>query len=255
MHDRDVRAALMGDLYRLHGSDPGALILHEFAVSGGAVRLDIAVVNGSLDGFEIKSASDTLQRLPLQADAYSRVLEFVTIVAAANHVERVLSMVPKWWTVSLAEPADGEVRIGPVRTGRRNAEYDAVEVARLLWRDEALAVLRARGLAKGLLSRPRIEIYEALARNMHADDLLKEVRSALKGRTNWRNMFERGVRRPRPSRRLKLGDVPDYPRKVVIRSYLTPGCRVAGSFLTPRAPIDEPVSRTERRAGEVRSCN
>jgi hypothetical protein len=245
----------MGDLFRLHGSDPGALILHEFAVSGGAVRLDIAVVNGSLDGFEIKSASDTLQRLPVQADAYSRVLEFVTIVAAASHVERVLSMVPAWWTVSVAEESDGQVRIGPVRTGRRNADFDPVQVARLLWRDEALAVLRARGLAKGLMSRPRIALYEALARNMQADDLLKEVRSALKGRINWRDMLERGVRRPRPSGRLKLGDVSKYPRQVVIGSYLTPGSRVAGSFLTPRAPVDEPVSGTERRAGEVRSRN
>lgn len=252
MHDRDVRAALMSELFRLHGSDPEALILHEFAVNCGAVRVDLAVVNGSLDGFEIKSATDTLRRLPFQADAYSRVLEFVTIIAAANHVEQVLSIVPEWWAVSIAESAGGAVRIFPLRDGQRNVGFHPLEIARLLWRDEALKLLHARSLEKGLLSRPRSEIFEALAGAVSPDELLHEVRSALKRRTNWRDMPERLVRRPRTSRRLKLGDVPDDSREMVIGSYLPPSRRVPRSGLILSTLSDEVVGRTEGVAGKVR---
>jgi hypothetical protein len=49
-------------------------MLDEFGLEHGEVRVDVAVINGELHGYEIKSERDTLERLPRQVKAYSAVL-------------------------------------------------------------------------------------------------------------------------------------------------------------------------------------
>src|SRR5690242_17854466 len=66
LRDRDVRKALKSKLLREHIADPRTLVLDELGLRHGACRVDIAVVNGSMHGYEIKSDSDTLERLPSQ---------------------------------------------------------------------------------------------------------------------------------------------------------------------------------------------
>ena len=68
MRDIDVRQAVKSYLKALHEDDPATRIVEEMGIWAGSVRIDIAVINGELSGFELKSDSDTLQRLPLQAD-------------------------------------------------------------------------------------------------------------------------------------------------------------------------------------------
>lgn len=94
MHDADLRQALHRRLARQHRDDPhDTRILDEFGICG-QVRVDVAVVNGALTGYELKSARDTLKRLPRQADYYSRVLDYAHIVVADTHAAHALQMVP-----------------------------------------------------------------------------------------------------------------------------------------------------------------
>ena len=65
MRDRDVRQALLAHLAELHAGDPDTRIVEEMGVWCGTARIDVAVVNGELCGFELKSERDTLERLPL----------------------------------------------------------------------------------------------------------------------------------------------------------------------------------------------
>src|SRR5690242_4147837 len=74
MLDRDIRKALRERLVAEHG--PEALIVDEFALCEGLVRADVCLVNGALSGFEIKSAADSLGRLPAQIAGYSRVFDY-----------------------------------------------------------------------------------------------------------------------------------------------------------------------------------
>jgi hypothetical protein len=55
--DPDIRYVLMAELNRKFCDPTHDLILQEFGCKGA--RIDIAVVNGSLHGFEIKSDSET----------------------------------------------------------------------------------------------------------------------------------------------------------------------------------------------------
>src|SRR5437868_3972985 len=64
LRDSDIRPTLLREL-QAHFSDPEHnLILQEFGCN--AARIDLAVVNGALHGFEIKSDCDSLERLDSQ---------------------------------------------------------------------------------------------------------------------------------------------------------------------------------------------
>ncbi len=105
----------------------------------GAARVDVAVVNGSLHGYELKSDSDSLGRLARQAHVYSSVLDRVTLVAGRRHLEEAMGLVPYWWGVQVAEMKPrGSVLFSSVRRARKNPSQDPVSVAKLLWREEAL---------------------------------------------------------------------------------------------------------------------
>ena len=55
MRDRDVRCAVMAYLDRLHAGDADTRVVQEMGIWSGSVRVDIAVINGELHGFELKS--------------------------------------------------------------------------------------------------------------------------------------------------------------------------------------------------------
>jgi hypothetical protein len=65
--DGHLRIALKRRLLTRYSDHPSTLILEELGLKHGAARIDIAVVNGDLHGYELKSDSDTLSRLPRQA--------------------------------------------------------------------------------------------------------------------------------------------------------------------------------------------
>ncbi len=170
-----------------HIQDPDTLVVDELGLRHGRARVDIAVVNGSIHGYEIKSDHDTLQRLPEQVRIYDSVLDYTTLVVGPRHSERALPLLPEWWGVERVE-ADGEeeVRFSTLRIAQRNPAPDPVGIAKLLWRSEALALLEELGAANGVRSKPRAEVYARLAEAVPLEWLQASVRRQLKSRTGWR---------------------------------------------------------------------
>lgn len=187
LRDSDVRQAVHARVLAQHRDDPNTLVLDEFGVLEGEARIDIAVVNGRLDGFEIKSDSDTLDRLPGQILAYGGVFDHVTLVVGARLIAAASGMVPAWWGIKLAERGPrGAIRIRNVRPARRNPSLDLVALASLLWRDELDASIRRLvPQAPASTRATRRMLAETLARNVVEPLLRDEVRRALKARTNW----------------------------------------------------------------------
>ena len=187
MRDADVRSALRATVLARHLRDPDTLVLDELGLEQGAVRVDLAVINGRIHGFEIKSDADTLDRLPAQAEVYSRVLDRVTLVVGHRHVRDARRLIPRWWGISIAEQDDSaRVRFRNARPDQANPAIDLTSVAALLWRDEALALLEQRGRARGLASKPRRDLYRALVEAVPPTVLRRSVRTALRSRTAWR---------------------------------------------------------------------
>ena len=66
LKDSDIRKSLYNNILKKHEDASDTIVLNELGLLQGACRVDIAVVNGSLHGYEIKSEADTLDRLPYQ---------------------------------------------------------------------------------------------------------------------------------------------------------------------------------------------
>jgi len=184
MRDFDIRRELEQDLSRLHGGD--GLLVHELGLCSGSARVDMAIVNGCIHGFEIKSEADTLDRLPSQIEIYGKVLDFVTIVAGGSHISKIKEMVPAWWGIRAASSDGSTIALRDIRPPAENPAVDPFAVAQLLWRDEALAILSRGGSARGLRSKPRQALWGALAERLTLKELQQAVRETLMQRSDWR---------------------------------------------------------------------
>lgn len=174
-------------MWRSHGNDPDTLIVDELGLCQGTARVDVAVVNGSVHGYEIKSAHDTLARLPGQAEVYGRTLDYVTIIVAVNHARVIAGTVPHWWGIWSAEEGKAGVRLKQIRRARRNPSIQPLAIAQLLWRNEVLHALAQRGLAEGVRSKPRAVLWRRLADSLSLRELRCVVREHLKNRpVDWR---------------------------------------------------------------------
>lgn len=187
MRDADVRVVLHEWLRREHQDElPSTRILDELDIAGH-VRVDTVVLNGSFSGFEIKSATDTLRRLPRQVEVYSQVLDYATLVVANNHATKARVLLPSWWGVIEATSSADGVQLRSVRKARRNKVVDPFTLCTLLWRDEALAELELRDAAKGVRSKPNWVLWDRLARVADGETLREAVRERLKARSAWRS--------------------------------------------------------------------
>lgn len=185
MRDVDVRRVLRRELKNQHRGD-GSLIIEELGICQGEVRIDVAVVNGSISGFEIKSDVDTLARLVPQMTAYNRILDYAHLVTGERHLEKALAILPAWWGVTTAHRQGRRVVLEPVRNAEPNAAPEARATVELLWREEALAELDARGLARGLSRASRTTLWDMLAAEVGPDELRAVVRERVKTRGYWR---------------------------------------------------------------------
>jgi hypothetical protein len=146
MKDIDIRQILLSDLDQKYRSDPDTVIIEELGLCQGISRVDIAVVNGSIHGFEIKSDQDTLKRLPGQVEIYSRSLDEVTLVVGSKHLKEAMNLVPKWWGIITAKETEETTILSMRRKRKLNPSPDPFAIVQLLWREEVFQALEERGL-------------------------------------------------------------------------------------------------------------
>lgn len=186
MRDRDIRAALHARLLAEHAEDLDSTRFVDELGLCGEVRVDIAVVNAALSGFELKSAADTLRRFPKQVDVYSRVLDYCTLVTAPSHLDHALEILPKWWGCVIVREGSESVSLDEVRPAKFNKKIDGYSLAQLLWRDEVLAALDSLDAARGCKSKPRAFLWLKLVEQTDIHELRDIVRNCLKRRERWR---------------------------------------------------------------------
>ncbi|MBU0633980.1 MAG: sce7726 family protein [Candidatus Omnitrophica bacterium] len=186
-NDLIIRSALKKILEERHANDEKVRIIEELGIQHGTARVDIAVVNGALHGYEIKSDQDTLQRLPEQMGAFNSVFDKMTLVVGKKHLYEAINMIPDWWGITVAKfNSNSLVTFNLIRDGELNKRQDSVSIARLLWREEALGILKEKGEAKGFYSKTRDLIYEKLSMVFDQENLGEKVRETLFLRKDWR---------------------------------------------------------------------
>ncbi|WEO64811.1 sce7726 family protein [Rhizobium rhizogenes] len=185
MRDIHIRTAMLDKLRHTHRRESDVRIVQEMGVWAGTVRVDIAVLNGEMVGYELKSDSDTLMRLPTQADIYSRVFDRMTLVAGSRHFDKAIEIVPSWWGLIKAIDHGGGIKLQQARPSRRNQTQEPYLIAELLRKDEALLLMERLGIARGWRSKRVKAIHEYLAYQLPLRVLRNNVRDILKARVEW----------------------------------------------------------------------
>ena len=186
--DRDIRAALLPVLKKKYLHSEQDLALEEFKCN--SARADIAVMNGVMHGFEIKSDSDTLFRLSDQVSAYEGVFDLITVVVGRRLLEAVEADLPPHCGIILARLTDGRVRLTHKRPAKKNPNQRPRDLARLLWKSEALDLLRKANW-HGVNSRSSAnKVWDAVAGAFDIDALSAEVRQAIKLRRGFESVVQ-----------------------------------------------------------------
>ncbi|MGD0880095.1 MAG: sce7726 family protein [Acidimicrobiales bacterium] len=186
MRDGDVRGALHSLLNQEHRSELAQTRFVDELDLCGQVRVDVAVINGQLSGYELKSERDTLRRLPAQVEMYSRVLDRATLVVAERHLDHARPLLPTWWGLMVASSTDEGVALRHEALPLENPNVSPRDLVQLLWRDEVLAELVERDLDRGVRSKSRQIMWTRLAENVPLAELRMIVRERLKHRERWR---------------------------------------------------------------------
>lgn len=193
LRDRDIRLALIDKLRKLYALDPHTIILHEFGLFEHRVRIDLAVVNGSMFGFEIKSDADTLERLPYQQEIYNRIFDRVVIVVGESQFSKIEAAVPKWWGIWVAWNNANEVGLRIAREPSENRNVDSRTVVRCLWKQEALEIIKMKRLYEKKLDKARRSVlWNILVDSIPTDELKRLVCNCLKRRNGWRIVLPQG---------------------------------------------------------------
>ena len=186
--DADIRSALHAKRLRRAKSHPDTLVIDELGLAHARSRIDVAVINGCIHGYEIKSAKDNLDRFATQIDIYRQTLQKLTLVAAPKHVAGIMSHAPEWCGVIAAEQGPrGGVSFHVLRNPVANPDIDPVMMAHLLWRDEVIELLGQAGYAPKDLRRPRRQLYEILCETKTLREITASIRAFMVRRQTWRD--------------------------------------------------------------------
>jgi len=178
--EQEIRDVLLDCLHGYNDSE--TLVCEEFRLERGGARIDVAVIERILTGYEIKSDADTFARFANQIHAYNRVFDEIHLVCGEKHIDAARHTIPSWWGLSVAKRHfNGSVYIEVIRDASPNPRQDSFSLASLLWRDEALCVIgeAATSLPKQASSHV---LWEFIATSLPLGTIKDAVRQTLLNR-------------------------------------------------------------------------
>lgn len=189
MRDIDIRKCLLLRFSQDYAGDSSTIVVEELEVCGGVARLDLAVINGSFIGYEIKSEYDNLDRLIPQITSYSEVCDYINIVASKKHLDETKKRIPEWCGIVEAVEFENVVSLIEIRKPEKNTEINIEELLKLLWKEEMISMLSELENYPSLKYKPKNQLRSLLVKYFPIDYLKEKVREALKLRANWRSDF------------------------------------------------------------------
>lgn len=184
--DFDIRNSLINQIKK-DNHKKNYRILEELVICDGSSRIDIAVANGKLLGYEIKSDYDTLDRLDNQIKYYNKTFENITIIVGKKFEQVILEYVPTYWGVSVAyRNKFGNVTIKRIRASKVNKNLSKPHLLDLLWNHEIKLLLKQYNIT-GYSREKRAGLKNMAIENLSLNDIKKYTIKQLKTRTGWRD--------------------------------------------------------------------
>ncbi|MFD2968546.1 sce7726 family protein [Sphingobacterium bambusae] len=183
MKDPEIRKLFKDTELNHFFYDGDSRVIDELDLAATKARIDIAVVNGSLHGFEIKGASDTLKRLPSQIEAYTKIFDYLSIVTESRYLDKIKASIPKWIGLYVCVCKGENYQIKKIRSPKFNKYKEGFYIAKLLYRNEIIDCLAEYQIPYRKKDR-NWTLCEILANQVPLDQLSVSVRKKLKIRNN-----------------------------------------------------------------------
>jgi hypothetical protein len=184
LRDPHIREPLHHWLLSAHADDlDGTEILHELKIPRPSARIDIAVINGKICGFEIKSDVDSLARLARQERAFSAIFDRVSVVVTARHLEAAKRAIPIWWGIIIAKPKGSDVSFVHKRVARENRNPNTTALLYMLTRKELIELLDTNELAQGRRSKPVQYLIDTILDSVAVDEIRTHAKTIFKKRS------------------------------------------------------------------------
>jgi len=187
-HDIEIREAFHKKVLKRFHDCSETFVVDELGVEHGRKRIDIAVVDSSVRGFEIKSSLDTLDRLEQQLGSYMKCFGHLSLIVAPNHLDKALKIAPEWIGITEAQKGSrGGIHFSQVRRAKRNPQIDLFYLSHFLWRAETVALLEKMKMPPKELRGSRKVLYEKISNQCDLKNLTDEIRSCFFKRSEWRS--------------------------------------------------------------------
>jgi len=176
LNDATIREALLRKLER-QKSRPRA-VLQELHVHNGRAIADVVTLHSEAHCYEIKGATDHIERITAQGSYYNLVFRRITLVTTECNLRRARKLAPRFWGIMVAT-ADGEtVRIRHVRAARLNPNFEKQSAAMTLWKSEMLELVSDPGAER----KPRRLLAQLIAETRRELELSMTICDVLLGR-------------------------------------------------------------------------
>jgi len=187
MRDQHIRAAFHRSILAAAHKDTSTQVIDELGLKNGEIRADIAVLNGKMFGYEIKTDKDNLLRLSSQVAAYSDVFHQAYIISGERHLQKVMDKLPEWWGVYCIQLAEqNTIGFTLIRPAQKNMAQNPFTLAQLLWKEEVINLLQQEYDCAAKISYTKRKLYDILVSQCEVDQLSEQVLSVIKKRQGWR---------------------------------------------------------------------
>lgn len=132
-------------------------------------RVDMASVNGTSIGYEIKTEYDNLQRLEKQIADYSRILEYVYVVCPDSMIPDVLSTIPDYCGIFSYDGRRSNASFKVFSEAKKSPNLDVSTMVRCMLKEER----------KNAFQETRVE---AITEKHSLDEVNKALKRTLKER-------------------------------------------------------------------------
>jgi hypothetical protein len=176
LNDARIREALLRKLAK-QKARPRA-VLEELHVHNGRAIADVVTLHAEAHCYEIKGATDRIERIVAQGSYYNSAFRRITLVTTECNLTRARKLAPRFWGIIVAVD-DGEVRLRHVRAAKLNPKFEKQSAAMTLWKSEMLELVSDEGAEK----KPRRLLAELIAGTRHELELSTSICKLLLGRS------------------------------------------------------------------------
>ena len=177
LHDRDIREPLFDFLEETYGR---VRVIEEKMM--GRSRADVVMVTeDAFCGIEIKSDSDTYERLSRQVKDYDLYYDINMVVVGSTHGNHIREHIPDYWGVITVEETGDGLDFYILRDPERNPKMKPERKIGILWRIELNHILEKNGMPA----------YTQKSKRFVAGKILEKVPAELLSKQISEELFER----------------------------------------------------------------